>query len=512
MTVSKIEHNIIFPRKIQRGLGFLNQFPQKRFFQLFVHGDVHLRENGQNGFESREPYCVRRFYDGFIHAIHNINGPLSVNLLLEIHAAATKGLQGEFRTTRIGKFRNCPMQAITFDKDMCTIEGIKEQIRIGESYEGGNILGGSIEVYRPDVSRKINLLSFRYFSIVSKAQAIYENSNQSPLYFTPPSNTALLAEEAQKIIDDYLTQIQEAQNTDAELLAIVCCAKRMLLLHPFEDGNLRVFVNIMLNFLLIQRGYPPCIFYNPNVFYLFATKELVEVVKIGIMDSIFVINNPTMPLFGYDVCDEKYMTETRELKRAIRRENKTYSTFQEELDTKTQELEQDFYTSINPAVKIFHQVATQGRIEILDEMQTIEILQARGPENTTTLFKGKTLIQLAFLTNHCDLLYSLLNDNPQLINEKDLSNKTIVHYAIEHNQLDLVAYLCRNPYLDLECEPISYLNFAVMNNDLEVVKILLEHGAVVTEDWYKFIPGESVNKEKLHDLFTAYSAGLSHRS
>ncbi|WP_043873563.1 ankyrin repeat domain-containing protein [Legionella massiliensis] len=505
MTISKIENNGINLRKIRRGLEFLNQFPKKRFFQLFVDGDMHIIENGQNGFEEREPDCVRRFYDGFIQAINTINQPLSLELLLAIHEAATHGLKGEFKATVTGKFRDVRMKAMPFHKDMCTIEGIKEQIRIAESYDQrGNILGAAIKVYVPEISREIDLLSPRYFSIMNKAKAIYENSDQYPPSFIPPANTDLFANEAQKIIDDYLTQIQVAENMDAELLVIVGCAKKMLLLHPFEDGNLRVFVNIMLNFLLIQQGYPVCVFYNPNVFYLFSTEELVDVVKIGMMDSLFVSKNPSKPLFGYQVA-ETCLPDINKMKQAIVNLSNQYLIFQEELENDVQELEQRLQNSVNPTIKAFHLAATQGLIEPLAET---DILQTKGPENTTTLFQGKTLLHVACLTKHYRLLKHLLTICPRLINEKDLLGDRVLNYAIVYGQFDLVAYLCSNPYLDLESEPMSYLNFALMLNKVDVVKILLEHGARVTEDSYRAIPQDSIYKAEFYDLL----AGCYHKT
>ena len=510
MTVSKREGEVISSEKITRGLTFLNRFPQKRFFQLFVDGDTHIIENGQNGFEKREPHCISCFYDGFIHAIRNINQPLSVDLLLAFHEAATRGVGGEFKGVMLGEFRQCPMKPIIFYKDMCTVEGIKEQMKIGESYddvERRNILGDAIMVHLPNSHQQVNLLAFHFFSRRNKAQAIYEYSNQNPISFIPPANTTLLTETAQNIINDYLTQIQEAQNTDAKLLAIARCAKRMLLLHPFEDGNLRTCVNIMLNFLLIQQGYPPCIFYNPNVFYLFATEELVDVVKMGIVDSLFVSDNPDMPLFGYRVCDEKYMAESEKMKLVI---EMSQMPIQEQ---KLELVKQYFQSSMDPIIKILHLAATQGCLKTPDETQVIDIANIKGPENTTTLFNGKTLLHIAFLTNQKELFDFLLETNPHLINEKDLVNKTLLHYAMEHGQSNFVVELLKNYYLDLEVGPLNYLNFAVANGDLDTAKLLLEHGAMVTEGSYKAISDKGIDKAKFHDLLDAYrvGSGLSHR-
>lgn len=105
------------------GLTFLSKIPLERLFQLFVDGVLHCKEHGQQGFEEREPGCMRGFYNGMCVAIENIHHPVSIDLILTIHRVATMGVTGEYGldTNSVGDFRNYSMAPLRVSKKQYTI-------------------------------------------------------------------------------------------------------------------------------------------------------------------------------------------------------------------------------------------------------------------------------------------------------------------------------------------------------------------------------------------------------
>ena len=55
-------------------------------------------------------------------------------------------------------------------------------------------------------------------------------------------------------------------------------------IHPLVNANGRTFVNILLNILLMEHGFPPATFYQPNIFDAF--DELVEALKSSIANTL----------------------------------------------------------------------------------------------------------------------------------------------------------------------------------------------------------------------------------
>lgn len=74
--------------------------------------------------------------------------------------------------------------------------------------------------------------------------------------------------------------------------------KSFELLHPFEDGNGRVFVNLLLNRLLMQHNLGIATFYQPNIFDLQSVEEIMVKVKEAIENTNQLINGKT-DLFDY---------------------------------------------------------------------------------------------------------------------------------------------------------------------------------------------------------------------
>ncbi len=95
-----------------------------------------------------------------------------------------------------------------------------------------------------------------------------------------------LTEEIQKILIEAYEIIEAHVSEDEKLTAIVKAIQRLEHLHPFYDGNCRVFCMVILNVLLMQVGFPPTLIDNPNKFDGYSVDELAILIRKGMQRTI----------------------------------------------------------------------------------------------------------------------------------------------------------------------------------------------------------------------------------
>lgn len=78
----------------------------------------------------------------------------------------------------------------------------------------------------------------------------------------------ILYPRVQKIIDDY-------ENSPKIIKDIARLCQDLDQLHPFNDGNVRTFVEILSQKELLRNGYKPVILYDPNRFDAFSLNQVV---------------------------------------------------------------------------------------------------------------------------------------------------------------------------------------------------------------------------------------------
>lgn len=112
-----------------------------------------------------------------------------------------------------------------------------------------------------------------------------------------------ITEKTLQLINEYNEKINTLEEEE-KIYFIVDVIKRLERLHPFVDGNIRVFVTILLNHLLMLNDFYPAIFEEPSVFDAYTTKEIVEEVKKGQELVKQLIDNPESRVFGHSITDE----------------------------------------------------------------------------------------------------------------------------------------------------------------------------------------------------------------
>lgn len=147
-------------------------------------------------------------------------------------------------------------------------------------------------------------------------------------YYAP--HHSLIEAKMQEIIDSYNEKIsaihnkldkeqttkvdKEAASFNDEILRVILEHIRQLeLLHPFIDGNGRTFVNVLCNRLLMQQGYPPCTFYDPNIFDLKSIDQIIECLTIGDSEEVKENKKKVMRFISSTTIDEGAFNHTLQL-------------------------------------------------------------------------------------------------------------------------------------------------------------------------------------------------------
>ena len=135
-------------------------------------------------------------------------------------------------------------------------------------------------------------------------EKLYASIDENPVIFRAPVGRAEDFKKALELIDTtYLKDMKDAVTPDDELRAIIKHWQAYEQLHCFGDANLRVFIDINLNLELMRNGFPFVTLFQPIMYHMYSLDELVEVTKDAMLTTLFTIDHPELPIFGYNAND-----------------------------------------------------------------------------------------------------------------------------------------------------------------------------------------------------------------
>lgn len=425
----------------------LMKFPLQRMFQFFVDGSMHSKEAGECGFESREPGCMSAFYNAFNFALENLDQELSLEIIFKIHSLASENVSGDFGVISTGEFRDGPMKPFRVPSERFTASGIISFMNTAAETAIGELSGYSKR------GRSLDFNSRDKHTL----ELVAENAIEPNVYFLPPfeRQTDIYARATFLLnqLNSDLAKARAESNNDNIIKAIVHFVRYMELLHPFNDANGRVFVNIVLNFLLIKNNFLPATFYEPNVFDLYSDEELVNVVKDGMSHTLFVIKNPDKPLFNYTApskSDECIET----IKDTIARgciDHKMDAL----VDTHFSELESYFDSAWDKKFNL-HRFSATGDVTKFETLPDKECMcMVIAPQSVAPLYKGLAPLHVACKMNHPEIAAALIRINPEAVNQKDYYGNTPLYYAIQSKNLSLVQLLLESGAAELKVKNLK---------------------------------------------------------
>ncbi|HRE32421.1 MAG TPA: hypothetical protein PLD88_10645, partial [Candidatus Berkiella sp.] len=279
------------------------------------------------GFEKREPGYLQGMQDAWLMMLKEIGSPITSDMLLHYHGIATHPVTIENLTSASkGQWRTQDVYINLIKNSNATIDGIfalLNRLEAGDENfvlaRGNLTVSDEMELEEYDlfnsytfkrlyqeqldycvrrhgldpekhgsndyVKRRLAEFIFNsYYSFRTQHQSVYQISSEDDAAIVEHKVTAslefLMHQKSEHILHRYHKLMMFCHDSDQRLRIIIEAIQQLEQLHPFKDANCRLFVMIMLNKLLIENGFPPCMLHDPNCFDAFAMNELtVEIIN-----------------------------------------------------------------------------------------------------------------------------------------------------------------------------------------------------------------------------------------
>ena len=290
-------------------LNILKEFDKRQLFRFFVDGRLYTKEHGWEGYEKRQKGCTKGMSLAYAHMVDNfeLKDGLTLKYISKLHDLTFFYIDKKLRKNRYpGEIREFRISFLV--KPVVTKDGIKELMDNREL----------TEVFKKDIDGCKNAQDI-YNAIIDGKKIRYISEVGK---LTPELNKASLDKEPKELylqaraqvkknitaklmmmIDRYNQNIDIIKQED-KLYFIVDMIKKIERLHPFVDGNIRVFVTILLNHLLMLNDFYPVIFEEPSIFDAYTTQEIIEEIVKG-QELVKQLHSlPTSKVFGHSIEDE----------------------------------------------------------------------------------------------------------------------------------------------------------------------------------------------------------------
>ena len=213
-------------------------FPQDNKWRLFIDSKKQIEENGWLDFECREPGYLQGMYAAWDLVENSIEDDLSIGLIKSLHLQCTGGVRGMVNSLTPGCFRQG-----------CSRNGLSE----GENVS----IAGLIELIESEHYNRHYHIENAFIKFPTRELALFEN-------------------DITHLMNEYYGTIHSAPHPEKKLFCIIRLISSLERLHPFSDGNTRLFSMILLNRELIKQGFSPTIMQNPNRSVGFSQRELYD--------------------------------------------------------------------------------------------------------------------------------------------------------------------------------------------------------------------------------------------
>ncbi|RJX23807.1 MAG: hypothetical protein C4563_01170 [Desulfobulbus sp.] len=299
---------------IVASIEYLQKFDKAQFFRFFVDGRFQKKYNGWIGYEARERGSVQALLNGFSFMLDNLQSPTGLRCpyLLQLHRTCMLHVQASEKTAP-GDVRYLNTGMPFFIKTT-TLEHLQEILEMRRN-DGTRIF------HDRELSKTADQLRARdiYQLLQKKTKLIYRpwypdldlatqdalagDSTLSRFYEAKHYVQMLIVDKMEEIVDRYNRNSRRATSEEEKLATIALLVRELELLHPFSDGNCRVFANVLLTQLLLYHGFPPAILHNPNLDGELSLKQWTGEIKDGMQRTLTLLEDPTATVCNYSIRD-----------------------------------------------------------------------------------------------------------------------------------------------------------------------------------------------------------------
>lgn len=322
-------------KTIINGLKYLCDIPREAMWMLAVDGRFYSTEQGPNGYEDRENNSIKQILDGLCYAINESQKPLSVDFIKSLHRVCMDKLKSQ-NPANPGILRTSQV-VIGLQPEWVSLAELnnflsKEQRPQAHLYYTTLVSykGSFVELSSLNAQQKENAINAALFKMkeatklsngrfspgrlpigtkLDETLLCDMNTKEALIAYAPPAlpSEALL----ESILNEYNVNSMRCQNPISTLTVITKTVKALTCLHPFRDGNNRVFVNCLLNRLLMENEFPPVIFYDPNIFEFHTIEDLVQIIQARCSATMAFTSNPNQAIFDFNPVQSDFLNKEK---------------------------------------------------------------------------------------------------------------------------------------------------------------------------------------------------------
>jgi UDP-N-acetylmuramoyl-tripeptide--D-alanyl-D-alanine ligase len=298
------------------GLKYLKKLDTDQIFRLFIDGRYQKKYRGWVGYENQEQGSVQAMLNGFRHLVENYfqEQQLSGCFIRELHRICLSNVVTDNPRGAAGDIRHLE-SGMGFFADNTSYEHIQAVLEMrrgdgtpvfhAQSKYGAGKLAEELDAQQTyNAMMKHRRLTYQPWHPVLDEQTLIALTGRGSLadfYSAKHRVQMAIVAKLDLLVDRYHENLAVADDRHGKLSAICELIRELELLHPFPDGNCRVFAGVLLNYLLMLNGFPPACLWNPNLDGLLSLEQWTEEVEKGIARTRKLIKNPDMEMFGYSI-------------------------------------------------------------------------------------------------------------------------------------------------------------------------------------------------------------------
>lgn len=308
----------------------LKQFDKAQLFRLFIDGRFHKKSkyDGWVGYEGREKGSVQAMLNGFAFMLDHFHQSYRINCaylralhrvcMLHVETTNDKSAPGDIRYQNTG---------LPFFVKTTTFENIEEFLQMRrddgtvmfhdrELRKTANQLSAD-EVFKVLQTKGKLLYRGWYPNLDSETERALENPDSLHEFYSAKHYVQMaIIHKMEAIVERYHRKMAMATSPDDKIEAIALVVRELEILHPFTDGNCRVFAGVLMNQLLLYHGFPPVIVNNPNLDFEYSLAQWIGEIKQGMQNTETLLADPTATVFDYSILEMDGTNKTRFLEMA----------------------------------------------------------------------------------------------------------------------------------------------------------------------------------------------------
>jgi hypothetical protein len=237
--------------------------PNEDFWKLIIDYE-YWDKNDELFFDKQEsPGYLKNTSTALLYLFETINQPVTLEFIIKLHDIAYHE-----KTEKYLGLKTFGSSGLT--DESVTLDGLKELLNKIKKREVNNF-------------KKKYLIDIEDIT----AEEIFANltNNFWPhLFIERHSNLADVQAEINNLLIQYNESIEHAKSEKDQLIAIATLIQALHQYHPFNDGNGRTFIFLLLNKLLIGNDLSVTTVESPGRFSGYSVLELVEEIQKGQMN------------------------------------------------------------------------------------------------------------------------------------------------------------------------------------------------------------------------------------